>query len=661
MRKPRRQKTRSLGPQAADSSVKAKALDPRLFELSSQKLPAKQHAAALAQLKSLHCEQQSNFLGFQANQERFPHLEGLEDFLYYQMNNLGDPFRDGNFTLNSKCLERVVLDYYATLWHGRPHQEKDPESCWGYVLTMGSTEGNLYGLWNAREYLSGGALLEDPSEDQEAKQASADGQPRRPRKRLIYSNLRRTEDERNRYQPVIFCSEDTHYSIHKAVKALKIKTFAEIGNERFPTQNPLAPGTRWPDGVPSEGGEAGQGSIDCDKLAVLVEFFARKGYPILVFFNYGTTFKGAYDDVERAGKLLMPILERHGLYERVVEVGSGGHQEIRHGFWFHVDGALGAAYMPFLEMAHEADQSIPRGPNFDFRLPFVHSLVMSGHKWIGAPWPCGIYMTKTRLQLRPPDNPEYIGALDTTFAGSRNGFSALLLWNYLANTSHEAQIQRALHTEEMAQYAFDQLQQLQKEKPGVDLWVARSPCSLTIRFKEANEEIRFRYSLSGESFFVDGRKRSYSHIFAMPHVTKRMIDALIEDLRKPDAFPIQKEVLEVEEEVTGPLAELRERLAAVEELVGRDLLIRRFAGELVFRSPRAEIVNRYSLETETLYLSGRKRNFSRLDSGADLDLLEEMLHDLSQPEAFDPDDEETEERLEDLRRTLFAHAGRGFK
>jgi histidine decarboxylase len=659
MHKPGRQKIRSQGPQAADSLVKDKAPDPGLFELSSQKLPAKKHAAALAQLKSLHREQQGRFLGFQANQKRFPHLEGLEDFLYYQMNNLGDPFRDGNFTLNSKCLERAVLDYYATLWHGRPHNEKDPESCWGYVLTMGSTEGNLYGLWNAREYLSGGALLEDTSEDLEARQASLDGQPRRPRKRLGYSKLRRTEAERNRYQPIIFCSDDTHYSIHKAVKALKIKTFTEVGNERFPTENPLGRGTRWPDAVPSEGGEAGPGSINCDKLAVLVDFFAAKGYPILVFLNYGTTFKGAYDDVEKAGRLLMPIFERHGLYERVVEVGPGGQQEVRHGFWFHVDGALGAAYMPFLEMAHEAGLSSERGPNFDFRLPFVHSLVMSGHKWIGAPWPCGIYMTKTGLQLRPPDNPEYIGALDTTFAGSRNGFSALLLWNYLAKTSHEAQIQRALHTQEMARYAFDQLLWLQEEK-SMDLWVARSPCSLTIRFKEANEEIRHDYSLAGESFFVDGRKRSYSHIFAMPHVTKAMIDALIEDLRKPDAFPVQKEVWEVEEEMPGPLAEMRERLAAVEALVGKDLLIRRFAGELVFRSPRAEIVTRYNLETEALYLGGRKRTFSRF--GGDPALLEEMLHDLSDSEAFDPDEEEeAEERLEDLRRMLFAHVGRGFK
>ncbi|MEB3258243.1 MAG: hypothetical protein VKN83_08005 [Cyanobacteriota bacterium] len=31
-----------------------------------------------------------------------------------------------------------------------------------YVLTMGCTEGNLYGLWNGRDYLAGKVLLDDP-------------------------------------------------------------------------------------------------------------------------------------------------------------------------------------------------------------------------------------------------------------------------------------------------------------------------------------------------------------------------------------------------------------------------------------------------------------------------------------------------------------------
>lgn len=150
--------------------------------------------------------------------------------------------------------------------------------------------------------------------------------------------------------------------------------------------------------------------------------------------NYGSTFKGAYDDVEEIQTKLKPIFEKNGLVDRIVEYEGKTYKLKRNGYWIHVDGALGAAYMPFIEMAHEHNPPLisQRGPNFDFRLPIVNSMVMSGHKWPGAPWPCGIFMTKVKYQLFPPDDPEYLGSPDSTFAGSRNGFSAIIMWDYLA-------------------------------------------------------------------------------------------------------------------------------------------------------------------------------------------------------------------------------------
>ena len=91
---------------------------------------------------------------------------------------------------------------------------------------------------------------------------------------------------------------------------------------------------------------------------------------------------------------------------------------IRRGYWFHVDGALGASYMRFIEMAYENGMIKEKpGPIFDFRLDFVCSIVTSTHKWIGAPWPCGVYLTRSSLQLRPPSDISFLEA--TTPKGYR--------------------------------------------------------------------------------------------------------------------------------------------------------------------------------------------------------------------------------------------------
>jgi histidine decarboxylase len=510
------------------------------FQLPSEGLTPEQRRAALGELHDYLSVQRGHFLGFQANQSL--EYEGdLKQYLDYHVNNIGDPFQSGNFTLNTKWMERAILDYYASLWNARwPHDPGDGDSYWGYVLSMGSTEGNLYGLWNARDYLEGKVLLYDPAVEEEARQASMDGQSRPVAPSSTYRQYTIRGGGPNARTPVVFYSQDTHYSVIKAIRVLGMKTFYDIGAEQYPYHNPLDPGRAWPQEVPSSGGDEGPGSIDIPSLAKLVEFFASLGYPILVFFNYGTTFKGAYDDVKAAGEALMPIIRRYGLYERKVDIdpSHGTRWVKRNGFWFHVDGALGAAFMPFIEMAcddRKIDQYVPK---FDFRLPYVHSISMSAHKWIGAPWPCGVYMTKTKTRMRPSDDPEYLGSPDTTFAGSRNGFSAMILWDYLARNSYDAQIRKALRLEELANRVCKRLLGLER-KLGQKLWVERSPLSLTIRFRRPRPEIVFKYSLSNETLFVRGEKRDYSHIFIMDHVNSRLINKFIKDLKQPGCFPAQ--------------------------------------------------------------------------------------------------------------------------
>ena len=226
----------------------------------------------------------------------------------------------------------------------------------------------------------------------------------------------------------------------------------------------------------------GPGCIDVEALTALVSFFAQRGYPILVNLNFGTALKGAYAIICGICEALKPIFQRNGLeYREIIDSAVTGTKEVRRGFWIHVDGALGAIDMPFLEMAHKQCRISARGPDFDFRLPYVHSIATSGHQWIGAPFPTGLYMTRVKHQLRPPSDPAYIGSPDTTLAGSRSGLAPIVLWTFLASHSHEVQIERALRCERLAAYTHGRLLDL-SQALDIDLWVHRTPLSLAVLF-----------------------------------------------------------------------------------------------------------------------------------------------------------------------------------
>ncbi|XP_024526068.1 uncharacterized protein LOC9655838 [Selaginella moellendorffii] len=398
--------------------------DSKLQEHPSNRLQARKEALnkSLDYLK----QQQSHFMGFQANQKMS--FDELNDFLNVHVNNIGDPFVEGTCTTNTKFMERAVLDYYASLWNANwPHKsallgDEEGNSYWGFLLTMGSTEGNMYALWNARDYLGGKILLMESGGDtkkaaaprlvyrQAAVPPNAKPAPSQARSAAPFPEC---SDEfcENYFSPVAFYSEDTHYSFAKATRLIGIPTFGVVGEEKYPGMCPIAQDGKWPDEVPSYEEGLEDGTIHTQSLAELVLFFARRGHPIFVNLNYGTTFKGAYDSVVKAMAALMPIFQFYGHDKRVID--AGGKESVRTGFWVHVDGALGAAYIPYLKLAAEEGCKFEDGdavevaPEFDFSLDAVHSISMSGHKWMGAPIPCGLFMSKRRYQINPPSNPIY--------------------------------------------------------------------------------------------------------------------------------------------------------------------------------------------------------------------------------------------------------------
>ena len=86
---------------------------------------------------------ESNYMvGYPTNQD-FDY-SALFPFLSLSLNNVGDPYHDSNYRANTHEIEREVIERFAHL------TRIDPEEAWGYV-TSGGTEGNMYGLYLARE------------------------------------------------------------------------------------------------------------------------------------------------------------------------------------------------------------------------------------------------------------------------------------------------------------------------------------------------------------------------------------------------------------------------------------------------------------------------------------------------------------------------------
>ncbi|MFC3120672.1 pyridoxal-dependent decarboxylase [Agaribacter flavus] len=542
-------------------------IDYRKFEIPPTGLNDAERDDALAQFKEFIDTQHASFAGFQGNQDqdyagRYPYL------LDMHANNIGDPFSSGRYTLNSKFCERAVLDYFAALWNNKwPHtedseQEDAGQRYWGYVLTMGFTEGNIYGLYNARDYLKGRSLLEKQQSQDKIASITRRGRETRGHHFVTSEPIENDNNNENAYSPVIFYSEDVHYSVEKAATLLELPTFKQLGDKLYPGQCPITQDGDWPDMVPSHDYDQDNpksGSVRVEELTKLVSFFVSRGYPPIVVANLGTTWKGAYDDVPAINTMFETLGQQYPwLWERKVcyGIGDDGQKlyDIRRGFWLHVDGALGAAYLPFVEMAYNRGLIEYKGPIFDFRNPAVMSVGCSMHKWLGGPWPSGVFLTRTAYQLTPPDAAaSFLGTPDTTLGGSRSAFSPMIFWDYFSRMSYEDNMQKALQTEQVAAYLETELFKFEaelKQKFGddVNLWIARSKLSLTVRFRLVNETLNYKWSLDTNRLWVpisEGKQqqRSYSHIFVMHSVDTDRIDAFIDDLRQTsindwhEAFP----------------------------------------------------------------------------------------------------------------------------
>ncbi len=256
---------------------------------------------------------------------------------------------------------------------------------------------------------------------------------------------------------LLYFSKDTHYSISKIARLLRMKSLLV---ESLPN-----------------------GEIDY--LDLEKKIIKNKHLPVILNLNLGTTMKGATDNVDH----VVDILKRNNITHHYI----------------HGDAALFGMILPFLKGA----------PQADFRQP-IDSLAISGHKFIGTHMPVGIALARRQLVKKIETPIEYIGTLDTTITGCRNGHTPLFLWYAIKTRGIQGFAKEARMCVENAQYLTKKLIEIQ--------WPANlNMYSNIVYFKKPSCSIVKKWQLAVSEKFA--------HILVMQPVTKKRIDAFIADLQ----------------------------------------------------------------------------------------------------------------------------------
>lgn len=337
-------------------------------------------------------------LGYPCN-ARF-NYKNLAPFFDYPLNNVGDPFSECNYQVNTHEFEREVIAYVAKLYG----QLSD---YWGYV-SLGGTEGNILGVHLGR---------------------------------LHYPN------------GYVYYSQHSHYSITKAINLTRSHAI-EIAVQ--------------------DNGEINYSTL----TAALVK---NKEAPAIIVANIGTTMTGAIDDLAA----IKSCLKEANIQE----------------YHIHCDAALHGMILPF------------RNSPKMFTLSDIDSLTISGHKLIGSPLPCGIFLCKASTIKSFSEHIDYIHTADLTLSGSRSGLTPLILWQkFFKNNDLNILAQAVI---EKADYAVHALQKL-----NIDAW--RNEDSPIVVFPKPSKKIIKKWQLA--------QQNNIAHIVTLSHVSERLIDTFVKDL-----------------------------------------------------------------------------------------------------------------------------------
>jgi Glutamate decarboxylase and related PLP-dependent proteins len=262
---------------------------------------------------------------------------------------------------------------------------------------------------------------------------------------------------------IVYYSEAAHYSVDKALDLLAMPSIRVRADH--------------------------SGQINYFDLEAQVE--RNRDRPAIVVANIGTTMTEAMDDVRR----IHQILDSLAIRRRYV----------------HSDAALSGIPLALLDPN--------RRPGFDF-LDGADSVIVSGHKFLGTPMPCGVVVVKESLCARLTRTGVYIGSPDTTITCSRSGHAALLIWYALRSCGIDGLRARAEGSRKLAAYTYQRLVDL-----GWDAWY--NPLGFTVVLDTPPPVVMRKWALAS--------KGGHSHVICMPGLTRQQIDDFVADLQAATA------------------------------------------------------------------------------------------------------------------------------
>ena len=268
-------------------------------------------------------------------------------------------------------------------------------------------------------------------------------------------------------QICVVSSKDAHYSVWKAARMFCMT----------------------PHAIDSQS----NGEIDYQELKNTLKTLKQlNAFPVIVA-NIGSTIKGAVDDIDK----ILNVLHDTGF----------NHD---HDFFLHLDGALFGIMMPYMERSRNTQHTI------DFQAKQgIHSISVSGHKFLGSPVPCGVVITRKSLIQPLSQDISYIASRDATILGSRNGHAPIFMWYALVKKGDHGIQEDVRACIENAKYLADRLKS--RNIPDILL----NELSSTVVFpRPSNEEFIKKWQLACD--------KDICHVVVMPNVQKSKIDEFVD-------------------------------------------------------------------------------------------------------------------------------------